>query len=198
MKIRVKWPMVMAMGLVLSACQSTPIPPKNNPQLAQIRTQIAISLLDMGKLDQAKQQLDAALSADQQFAPAYRTLAKIYQASEDTTHQVKAQRLFEKAIELNPKDMQSYMDYGFYLVQMGDLSGALIYFDKPSRAIGYEGRVVAIENMAYIYYHQYEAAKSPTKDDYNNAKSALERALISGTQHDEIKKSYDKLLSDYK
>lgn len=64
MKIRVKWPMVMAMGLVLSACQSTPIPPKNNPQLAQIRTQIAISLLDMGKLDQAKQQLDAALSAD--------------------------------------------------------------------------------------------------------------------------------------
>lgn len=63
----------------------------------------------------------------------------------------------------------------------------MIYFDKPSRAIGYEGRVVAIENMAYIYYHQYEAAKSPTKDDYNNAKSALERALISGTQHDEIK-----------
>ena len=35
MKIRVKWPMVMAMGLVLSARQSTPIPPKNNPQLAQ-------------------------------------------------------------------------------------------------------------------------------------------------------------------
>ena len=27
----------------------------------------------MGKLDQAKQQLDAALSADRQFAPAYRT-----------------------------------------------------------------------------------------------------------------------------
>ena len=177
MKIRVKWPMVIVMGLVLSACQSTPPPPKNNPQLAQIRTQIAISLLDMGQLDQAKQQLDAALSADRQFAPAYRTLAKVYQASEDATHQTKAQRLFEKAIELNPKDMQSYMDYGLYLVQMGDLSGALTYFDKPSRAIGYEGRVIAIENMAYIYYHQYEAAKLPTEDMYHNAKSALERAL---------------------
>lgn len=118
MKIRVKWPMVMAMGLVLSACQSTPIPPKiirnwhkSEPKL-QSRYWTWVS-------SQAKQQLDAALSADRQFAPAYRTLAKVYQASEDATHQTKAQRLFEKAIELNPKDMQSYMDYGFYLVQMG-------------------------------------------------------------------------------
>ncbi|OOR84729.1 tetratricopeptide repeat protein [Moraxella canis] len=189
--------MIMVTGAVLSACQSTPPPPKNNPQLAQIRTQIAVSLLDMGQLDQAKQQLDAALSADRQFAPAYRTLAKVYQASEDAAHQAKARRLFEQAIALNPEDMQSHMDYGLYLVQMGDLSGALTYFDKPSRAIGYEGRVIAIENMAYIYYHQYQAAKLPTEDMYHNAKAALERALASGTQNGEIKKSYDKLLSDH-
>ncbi|WP_227507047.1 tetratricopeptide repeat protein [Moraxella canis] len=197
MKIRVKWLMIVVTGAVLSACQSTPPPPKNNPQLAQIRTQIAVSLLDMGQLDQAKQQLDAAMSADRQFAPAYRTLAKVYQASEDAAHQAKARRLFEHAIKLNPEDMQSHMDYGLYLVQMGDLSGALTYFDKPSRAIGYEGRVIAIENMAYIYYHQYQAAKLPTEDMYHNAKSALERALASGTQNGEIKKSYDKLLSDH-
>ena len=197
MKIRVKWLMIMVTGAVLSACQSTPPPPKNNPQLAQIRTQIAVSLLDMGQLDQAKQQLDAALSADRQFAPAYRTLAKVYQASEDAAHQAKARHLFEQAIALNPEDMQSHMDYGLYLVQMGDLSGALAYFDQPSRAIGYEGRVIAIENMAYIYYHQYQAAKLPTEDMYHNAKSALERALASGTQNGEIKKSYDKLLSDH-
>ena len=197
MKIRVKWLMIMVTGAVLSACQSTPPPPKNNLQLAQIRTQIAVSLLDMGQLDQAKQQLDAALSADRQFAPAYRTLAKVYQASEDAAHQAKARHLFEQAIALNPEDMQSHMDYGLYLVQMGDLSGALTYFDKPSRAIGYEGRVIAIENMAYIYYHQYQAAKLPTEDMYHNAKSALERALASGTQNGEIKKSYDKLLSDH-
>lgn len=197
MKIRVKWLMIMVTGAVLSACQSTPPPPKNNLQLAQIRTQIAVSLLDMGQLDQAKQQLDAALSADRQFAPAYRTLAKVYQASEDAAHQAKARHLFEQAIALNPEDMQSHMDYGLYLVQMGDLSGALTYFDKPSRAIGYEGRVIAIENMAYIYYHQYQAAKLLTEDMYHNAKSALERALASGTQNGEIKKSYDKLLSDH-
>ncbi|MFB6349733.1 pilus assembly protein [Moraxella sp. ZJ142] len=191
--------------LALSGCQSIPSgtnsPNSSNSslslsteqKLAVIRTQIAEQLLSMGRLDDAKVQLDTALAYHAKYAPAYRIMAMVYQASAEPTHQQYANTLYQKAIAIDASDMQNYMDYGNYLAQMGDDAAAIRQFERPAMTIGYHGRLTAIENIAFVRYRQFN--RQPTDDSHHQAKTALQRAIQAGSQSQELVQAYQLLLS---
>lgn len=190
-KVRFFCVIVLLLSVFVVGCQSKPIKPQQT-QIAPIRTQIAEQLLSLNHIDAAKKQLDMALQADANYAPAYRVMAMVYQSSQELSDQHYAKTLFEQAIKIDDNDMQSQLAYGLFLLQMGDEAGALQQFDKPSTTIGYEGRLVAIENIAFIYYQQYQ--RTATARAHHKVKAALERAIKAGSTNTSLRDAYAKIL----
>ncbi|SIR91415.1 type IV pilus assembly protein PilF [Moraxella cuniculi DSM 21768] len=181
--------MVLVILMSLSACQSTPSGTNhNNQSLAVIYTEIAEQLLVAGEIDAAKNQLDRVFKLNKNHAAAYRVLANIYQATQDDAYKQQARTLYKKAIALNETDMQNYMDYGLYLVQLGEYDEALQQFAKPSKEIGYAARLMAIENMAFIEYKKLQTLA--TAEQLNRAKTALYRAVQAGSQNPALLAAY--------
>ncbi len=158
-----------AVTLMLAGCQSTPTdnlmgstpyqtstqPSSNrNPdqqEIARVRTSLAAQYIRKNELDTAQRQLEKALAADSRYAPAYDMMGVLLQQEGSRLNLVKADQYFKKAIELDKDFDQVRNNYGVYLSQMKRYSEAAEQFEIAGAALGYEGRISALENLGRTY-----------------------------------------------
>lgn len=147
-------------SLVLAGCASNKTPqytpiqtadPKNmssDPkEVAKVRTAIASQFIRDHQLDDAKRQLERALEADKNYAPAYDMMGVLLQQEGSPINLQKAEGYFKQAIQLNPEFTQAHNNYGVYLSQMKRYNEALKQFEIAGSTLGYEGRPSALENL---------------------------------------------------
>ena len=210
-----KWPAIVmvATGLMLG-CQSVSYP--NTPlgansaysggqanEIADIRTQMAAQYLQHNQLDDAKLQLEKALAANERYAPAYDMMGVLLQTEGSALNVAKAESYFRQAITLQPQLMKARNNYGVYLAQLGRYDEALIQFEIAGTALGYEGRIKALENLGVtaLKVDNYELATDIfvriLERDRNNLLAHLELVdlLIMSNQWQQAKTLYAEMLT---
>ena len=160
----------MAMvGLFLTGCQSTPTDdllgdtpyqtstrPSNDrnldqQEIARVRTSLAAQYIRKNELDTAQRQLEKAFAADSRYAPAYDMMGVLLQQEGSRINLQKADQCFKKAIALDKDFEQAHNNYGVYLSQMKRYKEAAEQFEIAGAALGYEGRIGALENLGRTY-----------------------------------------------
>lgn len=123
----------------------------NVTEVAKIRTTLAGQYIKNNQLDAAMRQLQQALQADTQYAPAYDMMGVLLQQEGSSNNLQKADGYFKKAIALDADFMQAHNNYGVYLSQVGRYDEAAEQFVIASTALGYRGRISALENLGRTY-----------------------------------------------
>ena len=159
------------MGLLLSGCQSTqtneligstpyqtststrPSNDRNLDQqeIARVRTSLAAQYIRKNELDTAQRQLEKAFAADSRYAPAYDMMGVLLQQEGSRINLAKADQYFKKAIALDKDFVQAHNNYGVYLSQTKRYREAAEQFEIAGAALGYEGRIGALENLGRTY-----------------------------------------------
>jgi len=157
------------MALLLTGCQSIPADdltgstryqtstqPSNNQskdkqEIARVRTSLAAQYIRKNELDTAQRQLEKAFAADSRYAPAYDMMGVLLQQEGSHLNLEKADQYFKKAIALDKDFDQVRNNYGVYLSQMKRYSEAAAQFEIAGSALGYEGRIGALENLGRTY-----------------------------------------------
>lgn len=158
----------LSMTMLLNGCQTAPdsgiktaqyqtsTQPSNNynrdkGELAKIRTTLAAEYIRKNKLDAAQRELEKAFAADSRYAPAYDMMGILLQQEGSTINLQKADGFFKKAIALDAEFVQARNNYGVYLSQMKRYPEAVQQFEVAGAALGYEGRIGALENLGRTY-----------------------------------------------
>lgn len=156
------------MALILTGCQTTAsndlsgmgyqtsTQPSNNrnldkQEIARVRTSLAAQYIRKNELDSAQRQLEKAFAADSRYAPAYDMMGVLLQQEGSRINLEKADQYFKKAIVLDKDFQQAHNNYGVYLSQMKRYSEAVAQFEIAGSALGYEGRIGALENLGRTY-----------------------------------------------
>ena len=145
----------MVVAISLMGCQSTSYQDATQHsyhteqanEIAFIRTQMAAQYLVLNELDNAKLQLEKALSANKRYAPAYDMMGVLLQAEGSRLNIIEAESYFRQALVLQPQLMKARNNYGVYLSQLGRYDEAMHQFEIAGAALGYEGRIKALENL---------------------------------------------------
>ncbi|WP_350560967.1 type IV pilus biogenesis/stability protein PilW [Psychrobacter sp. CAL346-MNA-CIBAN-0220] len=156
-------------ALLLTGCQSTPTnaltgsttyqtstQPSSNrnldkQEIARVRTSLAAQYIRKNELDTAQRQLEKAFAANNRYAPAYDMMGVLLQQEGSRLNLEKADQYFKKAITLDPDFEQARNNYGVYLSQMKRYAEAVEQFEIAGAALGYEGRIGALENLGRTY-----------------------------------------------
>ncbi|WP_227672198.1 MULTISPECIES: type IV pilus biogenesis/stability protein PilW [Psychrobacter] len=174
------------LAVLLTGCQNSPTndllgstsyqtstQPSNNrntnkEEVARVRTSLAAQYIRKNELDSAQQQLEKAFAADSRYAPAYDMMGVLLQQEGSRLNLEKADQYFKKAIALDKDFEQARNNYGVYLSQMNRYSEAVEQFEIAGSALGYDGRIGALENLGRTYM---------TLNDHPAAAKAFLRAL---------------------
>ncbi|MGO1281590.1 MAG: type IV pilus biogenesis/stability protein PilW [Psychrobacter sp.] len=153
-------------GLLLTGCQSVPSDgvtsstvyqgssdnrKSDQQEVARVRVALAAQYIRENDLDTAKRQLEKALSADSRYAPAYDMMGVLLQQEGSQRNLEKADEYFRKAISLDKDFEQANNNYGVYLSQMKRYREAAEQFEIAGSALGYTGRIGALENLGRTY-----------------------------------------------
>lgn len=142
---------VMGLSLMLFACQSIGSHNQNERELAKIRTAMAGQYIAIGKLDDAKRQLDMAIMADGSFAPAYDMMGVLLQVEGSDINLKRADEYFRRSLALDDDAMRTHNNYAVYLMQVDKPSQAIGHFKIAASGLGYEGRTEALENLGFAH-----------------------------------------------
>ncbi|WP_240990581.1 type IV pilus biogenesis/stability protein PilW [Psychrobacter submarinus] len=163
-------------ALLLAGCQSTTDPDLtgstryqgaapvsnnknlNKQEIARVRTSLAAQYIRKNELDAAQRQLEKAFAANSRYAPAYDMMGVLLQQEGSRLNLEKADAYFKKAIALDGDFEQARNNYGVYLSQMKRYSEAAQQFEIAGSALGYEGRISALENLGRTYLQLNDSA----------------------------------------
>lgn len=150
--------------VLLTACQSTsqnttsvyqgtdPSQRKRDKmELAQARTALAGQYINQRQLDAAKRQLDEAIEARPNYAPAYDMMGNLLKIEGSPSNIANAEKYFKKAISLDPDFIQARNNYGVYLSELGRHQEAIEQFNIAGSTLGYHNRAGALENLGLTY-----------------------------------------------
>ena len=150
--------------VLLTACQSTsqnttsvyqgtdPSQRKRDKmELAQARTALAGQYINQRQLDAAKRQLDEAIEAQPNYAPAYDMMGNLLKIEGSPSNIANAEKYFKKAISLDPDFIQARNNYGVYLSELGRHQEAIEQFNIAGSTLGYHNRAGALENLGLTY-----------------------------------------------
>ncbi|MBS9779643.1 MAG: type IV pilus biogenesis/stability protein PilW [Moraxellaceae bacterium] len=146
--------------------------------IAKIRTALAGQYIRQRQLDAAQRQLNMALDANRNYAPAYDMLGVLLQQEGSQLNLVKAEKNFKKAIRLDKNFVQAHNNYGVYLSYMKRYQEAVQQFEIAGASLGYEGRTGALENLGRTYLklnNKSQAIKSFQRALENNSNSLIAR-----------------------
>jgi len=99
-----------------------------SPNNSTIYERMSDAYMAKNDMDKAKEYLDKAYEIDPNNVQIINRVGQFAMAQEDDLH--KAMRLFNKGIEINPKDSISYNNMGIAYTETGDLEKAKSYFLK--------------------------------------------------------------------
>lgn len=97
---------------------------------ARVNTELAALYYERGNLGVALEVLRTATGADPSYAPAHSMFGLVYM---DLRENVLAQKSFERALSLAPKDADINHNYGWFLCQTGKEEDATRYFLQAIR-----------------------------------------------------------------
>ena len=120
-------------------------------EVARVRTSLAAQYIRENSLDAAQQQLEKAFAANSRYAPAYDMMGVLLQKEGSPRNLQKAEGYFKKAIDFDPEFEQARNNYGVYLSQMQRYAEAAEQFEIAGSALGYDGRIGALENLGRTY-----------------------------------------------
>jgi type IV pilus assembly protein PilF len=104
-------------GIVLVACSSGKVGSGGNRvEAAQFNMQLAIDYFRQGDLNQAKEKLDRALEQDPRNAKTHSTAGFLYAQLREPD---KAERHYERAVSLDPKDPEIRNNFSVFLCGQG-------------------------------------------------------------------------------
>ncbi len=133
---------------LLSACQSTPVQtdggePQAASKVAELHTQLGISYLRQGKLEQANNRLQRALNADPNFSTAHNAMGLL---QEQLKNPDKAEQHYRRAVSLNPGDSASQNNYGSFLCRQQRYEEGEARFIKVTENPLYDSPEIAYTN----------------------------------------------------
>ena len=132
---------------------------------ARIHTELSAGYYTRGQFEVALEELNEALRLDPNFAPAYGMLGLVYSELRDDA---KAERNFQRAIDINPQDPEVRNNFGWFLCQRGRESQSLGQFELAVNNPFYRTPDMALVNAGRC------AAKI---GDRRGAEAYLQRAL---------------------
>ena len=138
-------------GAYQGASQSRSQGAPDKHEVARVRTSLAAQYIRQNKLDTAQQQLEKAFAANSRYAPAYDMMGVLLQKEGSKINLEKADSYFKKAIAFDPDFEQARNNYGVYLSQMKRYREAAAQFEIAGSALGYDGRIGALENLGRTY-----------------------------------------------
>jgi type IV pilus assembly protein PilF len=165
---------VLAFALTLAGCARNQAvnnaPQQGSPEAnaqarARIHTELSAGYYTRGQHDVALEELNEALRIDSTFAPAYGMLGLVYSELRDDA---RAERNFQRAIELNPQDPEVRNNYGWFLCQRAREPQSLGQFELAVNNPFYRTPDMALVNAGRC------AAKL---GDRKGAEGYLQRAL---------------------
>ena len=124
---------------------------RDKMELAQARTALAGQYINQRQLDAAKRQLDEAIEAQPNYAPAYDMMGNLLKIEGSPSNIANAEKYFKKAISLDPDFIQARNNYGVYLSELGRHQEAIEQFNIAGSTLGYHNRAGALENLGLTY-----------------------------------------------
>jgi type IV pilus assembly protein PilF len=92
---------------------------------AKIHTELAVSYYQRGQLGVALEELNAAVSADANYGPAYNVLGLVYM---DFKEDAIAEQHFRRALSIDPLDSDANNNYGLFLCKRKREQESIKYF----------------------------------------------------------------------
>jgi type IV pilus assembly protein PilF len=112
-------------GCVTGGQEGRPQDPERARALAKVRTELAADYYERKEYRQAREELDKAIRADSRYAPAYDVRALLHLA---LLEDAEAESDFKRSLDLDPKNPETRIDYGWFLCQHGRERDGLKYF----------------------------------------------------------------------
>ncbi len=167
--------------LLLGACSSSPKTPEPPPppptpppqqmaspaERARMHTDLAGGYYERGQMAIAIEELNFAVAADPNYAPAYNTYGLVYAVLGDDR---KAEQSFQRALQLAPADSDVHHNWGWYLCQHKREREALAQFEIAVSNTLYRTPEIALVNAGRC---------AQTIGDIRAAESYFKRALAA-------------------
>ena len=142
---------------LLGGCSSSPKTPEAPPptptpppqqmaspvERARMHTELAGGYYERGQMAIAIEELNLAVAADANYAPAYNTYGLVYAVLGDDR---KAEQSFQRALQLAPADSDFHHNWGWYLCQHKREREALEQFEIAVRNPLYKTPEIALVN----------------------------------------------------
>jgi type IV pilus assembly protein PilF len=163
--------LALGLALVAAGCANTQQAQQqaaqdaNNQARARIHTELSAGYFARAQYDVALEELNEALRNDPNYAPAYGMMGLVYSELRDDA---KAEKNFQRAIELNSQDPEVRNNYGWFLCQRGREPLSLAQFELAVGNPFYRTPDMALINAARC------AAKL---NDRKGAEAYVQRAL---------------------
>jgi len=152
--------------LTLSACggASNNRSDKQNTDSAELNVRLASGYMQRGQLEVAKGKLIRAIELDDEYVPAYTTMAVLM---DKIGEKDEAENYYLEALSIKPKNPELLNNYGTFLCQMDSrekLEEAIEQFKKALNNQFYATPQTAHANMGYCLmkhdkYHNYEESE---------------------------------------
>ena len=161
--------------LSLSSCGGNKIvhSDKQNREGAELNVRLASGYIQRGQLEIAQEKLLKAIELDDEYVPAYTTLAVLKERIGESNE---AENYYLEALDLQPDNPQLLNNYGSFLCKMDDvkkLEESIEQFTKALKNKFYRTPYNAHANMGYCLM------KNDKYNDYWGAEEHLRKALKS-------------------
>lgn len=139
--------MLMATALLMHGCVQTggPKTGKEKAEAVRIYNDLGLGYLRQGKLDLAQEKLERALEINSDDPAANHYIAELFKQQGDPQ---KADKYYDKAVELDPKNPMVLNNYGAFLCEQSRFADAEKYFLRAATAPRYQTPELAYENLA--------------------------------------------------
>ena len=167
MKISAFKPSLLLAAVLLAGCVSTsdtpPPPEADDREAAQRHYQLGVEYYSKGSYDLARDRLLRAIDFDPKLAIAHTALALTYVQLENRRL---ATEHFERAVRLEPNNVNVRNAYGTYLCNNRDYDGALRQFDRAISVYENDDKQIMMTNAGVCLVNKpdFEAAERYFRD----------------------------------
>ena len=148
--IRIRQWLIILVAGTLVACSGQSIKEKKQvrkeKEAAVINVKLASGYIQRGELKVAEKKLLRAIQLDDEYVPAYTTMAVLMTK---VGRKDDAENYYIQAIGLDPHDPELQNNYGAFLCNVGKLEGAFEQFNKALKNQFYATPEIAHANMGY-------------------------------------------------
>ena len=166
----------MLMVFALTACGGMSKTRKNEiedkKQAAHVNVQLASGYMQRGQFEIAKEKLIKAIDIDDEFVPAYTTMAILMNRLGDIDE---AENYYQDALDIDSNNPELLNNYGTFLCQHNKLDKAKIQFNKALNNQFYTTPQAAHGNLGYCIMRS-------DNPDYELAEKHLRKALETSPQ----------------